>query len=172
MTTARLALILAYSAGVIALVSSSRPEPRQSLQEHPHDRSTLQLSLAAEVLRTAVSFDGAQIGFAGLTPVEVLAWRVVYQSQARDSIFRNLLETATAPGRLYALAGLRFSLYVVGTDSSGYWLASRRLRQSKVRVLTMVGCIGSFTPQDKLVEEIDSGSWTQEFIAGHVFSQH
>ena len=172
MTTARLAVILGYSAGVLALVRPSRPVPTNSSVERSRSASALQLSLAAEVLRTAVAFDAARIGYAGLTPAEVLAWRVVYQSQARDSVFRNLLETATAPGRLYALAGLRFSLYVLGADSSKYWLASKRLRQSKTRVLTMVGCIGSMTPQDELVREIDSGSWTQDFIAGHVFARH
>ena len=182
MTSVRLASILAYSAAVLVILPSAlrtgfqgrieEPDRPQRRSERSPNRSALQLELAAEVLRNAVAFDAPQVGIAGITPTEVLAWRVVQQGQARDSIFTNLLATATPAGQLYALAGLRYSLYVVGADSSIYWSASSRLARSKRFVLTMIGCIGSFRPQDELVKEIDTGSWTAEFLAGHLRGQH
>lgn len=177
MTSVRLASMLAYSAAVLVILPSALRTGLQGRIEQPdrpqrrseqHNRSAVQLELAAEVLRNAVAFDAPQIGVAGITPTEVLAWRVVQQGQAHDSIFTNLLATATPAGQLYALAGLRYSLYVVGADSSIYWSASSRLGRSKRFVPTMIGCIESFRPQHELVKEIDTGSWTSEFLVGHL----
>ena len=102
----------------------------------------------------------------------MLAWRVILQSPGRDSVFRDLLETATPAGQLYALAGLRYGLYVVGTDSSEYWSASARLSRNSQWVWTTIGCIGSRAPLNELVKQIDSGSWTSEFLAGRLLNHH
>ena len=172
MNTTRLIAILAYSAAVLLIARPVAYSPSPVPAEQVRKPRTVQLALAGEVIRGAVAFNAAQVGFAGITPTEVLAWRVILQSPGRDSVFRDLLETATSAGQLYALAGLRYGLYVVGTDSSEYWSASARLSRKSQWVLTTIGCIGSRAPLNELVKQIDSGSWTSEFIAGRLLNHH
>jgi len=173
MNTTRLVAILAYSATVLLIARPAVNAPSPSPMEHPLRKSRiLQLSLAAEVLRSAYAFNAAQVGYGGITPTEVLAWRVIVQSPTRDSLFRDLLMTGTLAGQLYALAGLRYDLYVVGSDSSAYWSASARLHRNFQWVPTAIGCIGGSSMQNELAKEIDSGSWTREFITGRLLPHH
>jgi len=120
------------------------------------------LELAAEVLRTAERFNAAQVGYAGVTPPEALAWRVVMRSQRADSILENIIGTGTRPGQLYALAGLQL------VDSATYKTALRRFTRSDEPVPTMIGCIVSTIPLPTLVKEIDSGLWTRELMVGRL----
>ena len=172
MNTTRLIAILAYSAAVLLIARPAAPSPSPVPAGQFRGPRTLQLALAEEVIRSAVAFNAAQIGFGGITPTEVLAWRVILQSPGRDSVFRDLIETATPAGQLYALAGLRYGLYVVGTDSMEYWSASTRLSRNSALVLTTSGCIVSRAPVSELVKQIDTGSWTSEFIAGRLTARY
>src|SRR5437588_5967700 len=152
---------LAWSFGVIALVLRAAPVgSRQPGQTPPPAAQPLDLAIA--ILRSSERFTSAGIGYAGLTPNEVLAWRVVFHSPDADSIFQNLLGNASVAGQLYALAGLRFN------DSNAFAKAAARLRARAGRVQTIRGCIvGSLTVAEA-VREIERGDWTREFIAGRL----
>jgi len=96
---------IGWSLGVIALVLKSGllspPVVPQTLSQDP-------LSLSIAVLKQTESFKAAAVGVAGSTPNEVLAWRVIFNSPNRESIFRDVLVSGSPSGRLYALAGLWF----------------------------------------------------------------
>ncbi len=172
MPTVRLVALLAYSVAVVALVIPDRDVFRLPVTESSLADPPLRLRLAAEVLRTAERLQAAQVGYAGMTPVEVLAWRVVLQSEQADSLFRDLLRSGTRPGQLYALAGLRFLVDIHRSDVGAYRSASQRLAQSRERVPTTIGCILSAAPLGSLVHEIDAGAWTDEFLAGRLLGKH
>jgi hypothetical protein len=100
------------------------------------------------------------IGPAGITSTQALAWRVVFQSPAADSVFRSLLIDATRPGQLYALAGLFL------TDPAAYARAAAEQRAQGGEVQTQLGCIVSRQPVAVLLNQLDRGEWSAEFIAG------
>jgi hypothetical protein len=114
---------LAWSFGVIALISRSHPF-RESGSLATTDAPDDPLALATAVLRTSDRFTSAGVGYAGLTPNEVLAWRIIFFSPKRDDIFKQFLATASASGQLYALAGLRLS------DSAAFARAAQLLRRA------------------------------------------
>src|SRR6266516_85413 len=97
-----------WSFGVIALALRAVPQVRQR-ERQPVSESSQPLALAVAILRTSDHFTSAGIGYAGVTPNEVLAWRLIFKRPDADSLFQDLLNTATVAGQLYALAGLRFS---------------------------------------------------------------
>jgi hypothetical protein len=118
------------------------------------------LDIAVAILRNAERFSSAGVGYAGLTPNEVMAWRVVFFRGDAESTFKNLLETATPAGQMYALAGLRFGKPDVFTR------AATRLEGRLDRVQTVRGCIGGSETIAELVAEIRKGDWVREYIAG------
>ncbi len=150
-----------WSFGVIALVLRAVPharEPeRQVVPGAPHP-----LAIAVAILRTADHFTSAGIGYAGITPNEVLAWRVIFNRPDADSIFEDLLNTATVAGQLYALAGLRFS------NSGAFPKAASRLQGNLGIVQTIHGCIVSTQTVAEVVREIRQGDWVREFVAGRL----
>lgn len=168
MTTVRFLAVLAYSGALVAL---ARPERATApAGAAPQPRSSL--ALAAQVLGEAEDFSAAQVGYAGVTPPEVLAWRVVLRSDQADSVFRGLIRSGARPAQLYALAGLQFLVQVGKSDSAAYRQAVRRIGRSRELVGTQIGCVGSTMPLDSLVRQIDAGLWTREFIAGRLLRGH
>jgi hypothetical protein len=107
----------AFALALPRLATPDRPDPH-SLVLPPTP-----MELAVTTLRAAPSFDAAQVGYAGIAPPEVLAWRLILQHPKRDSIFSSVLSNASLPGQLYALAGLYFA------DGAAYRRGARELRQ-------------------------------------------
>jgi hypothetical protein len=150
-----------WSFGVIALVLGALPQDRE-LASQPVLDGSQPLALAIAVLRTSDHFTSAGIGYTGITPNEVLAWRVIFNRPDADSIFQDLLNTSTAAGQLYALAGLRFS------NSGAFSKAAARLQGKLSLVQTVRGCIVSTQTVAEVVGEIRQGDWVREFIAGRL----
>src|SRR5438105_4655723 len=147
---------MGWSLGVIALVlKSGLIAPSFSPPINTQDP----LALSVAVLKHAESFKGAAVGVVGVTPNEVLAWRVLFSSPDRDEVFRDLLSTGSLAGRLYALAGLWFE------DANEFATAATALRDQGGTVVTVSGCIASTESVRELVHQIQSGSWTREFLA-------
>jgi hypothetical protein len=171
MSTMRLIAVLAYSAAVAGAAFKAVKAPRPESQPNPSTISP-SLGLAVEVLRSAERFSAAQVGYAGVTPPEVLAWNVILRNEHADSVFRALVVAPGHATQLYALAGLRFLVDVKRTDPEAYRAAVRALGHSREPVWKTVGCIGSQSPLADLVHEVDEGTWTQEFVAGRLLGKH
>src|ERR1051325_11544014 len=91
---------MGLSLSVVALVlKSGLPVAPLASKQDP-------LSVSIAVLKQSEAFKAAAVGAAGITPNEVLAWRVIFHSPDRYSVFRDVLATGSPSGRLYALAGL------------------------------------------------------------------
>lgn len=106
---------------------------------------------AYETLRAARTFAGAHVGIAGTTPDTVLALRLLLEAPAADSLLKRLLDEATLPGQLYALAGL----YLVDPDHTR--AAAARYLASDAEVETMFGCIGGEQKVSDLAAQILDG---------------
>lgn len=147
----------AWSFGVIALVlRSGLVDQRWSVETQ--SRSLDPLSLAATVLRTSDRFGSAAGGYAGTTPHEVLAWRVIFRAPRADNVFKDLLTSASVPGQLYALAGLRLRA------SADFARAAALLRANAGMVRTVRGGIVDDEAVADVVAEIEQGRWTREFL--------
>ena len=157
---------LAWSFAVIALVlksgffDPSTPSPSPS----PQPTGDQRLAMPVDVLTHAEGFYAASVGFAGMTPNEVLAWRAIAQSTDHQALFERLFMSASLPGRLYALAGLWLG------DRAEFDRAARQLRANGGSVRTMRGCIMAEASVASLVAEIEKGNWSREFIMGRLLS--
>jgi hypothetical protein len=161
MTTARLALLLGFTWSVTAttLVLRRPVQDAPTIQFNPSSADPVRL--AAEILRNTDRFASVAVGEAGITSTQTLAWRVVFQSPAADSVFRSLLSNATRPGQLYALAGLFI------TDHTAYVRGAARQRAGGGQVATQYGCIGSQQAVASILDQMDGGHWSREFLAGY-----
>ena len=160
MTNARLALILGFgwSLSTTALVLT---QPAPALPSSSSNAtSTDPLALAAAVLRHTDEFASFAVGIGGTTSTQALAWRVIMQSPVADSIFKRLLAVASRPGQLYALAGLRL------TDSAAYARGAAYQRFLGGEASTLFGCIGGSQSVAGILDVMDRGVWTREFLAG------
>ena len=128
-----------------------------SLEVGP-DQATL--ALPYDILDRAEGFYSAAVGYAGFAPNEVLAWRVISQSPRGQATFQELFRTASVPGKLYALAGLWLG------DRDEFQRAAKALVAQGGTVRTMRGCIVAEESVARLVEEIEKGSWSREFLVG------
>src|SRR2546430_7436308 len=95
---------LAWSFGVVALVLRHMPATPQP-PVTPILQSSTPVDMAINILQNAERFSSAGVGYAGITPNEVMAWRVLFFRADADSTFQNLLETATPAGEPFLLAG-------------------------------------------------------------------
>jgi hypothetical protein len=109
-----------------------------------------------EILLSADKFYGAHVGFGGITPPTVFAYRDLLDRPNADDSFKDLIETATLPGRLYGLAGVYF------TDPSSLPDLSRRFLESSESVPAFFGCILSDTQVKELAQRIVDGSLPRE----------
>jgi hypothetical protein len=121
------------------------------------------ITLAIAILQAAPSLSSAAVGLAGITPTEALAWRTLLQDPEAGKRFKDLLASASPAGRLYALMGLQL------TDREYYGQARKRLVLQGGTVRTFRGCIVSTERVADVVQEIDTGRWTSELLAGRVF---
>ena len=160
MTTARLALLLGFSWSLTTTALSLRPSAQRVPTPPDLPSTTDPVTLAAQILRHTDRFASVGVGPAGMTSTQALAWRVVFQSRVADSVVRSLLRDATRPGQLYALAGL----FV--TNQPTYFLEAARQRAQGGEVSTQFGCIVSHQPVATILDEMDSGRWSGEFLVG------
>ncbi len=109
-----------------------------------------------EILLSADKFYGAHIGFGGITPPTVYAYRDLLDHPNADDTFKELIEEGTMPGRLYGLAGVYF------TDPSSLPDLSRRFLESSESVPAFFGCILSDTQVKDLAQRIVDGSLPRE----------
>ena len=159
MTNTRLSLLLGFSCALTATgLFALRPI---GTQVSPPTRSTVAdpVALAAAILRRTDRFASVGVGFAGIASVQALAWRVVFQSGAADSVFTSLLLDATRPGQLYALAGLYF------VDRPRYAHAAAQQRALGGEVATQLGCVGSLQSVSGILDQMDRGYWSAHFLA-------
>ena len=155
---------LAWSFGVVALVLRHMPATPQP-PVTPILQSSTPVDMAINILQNAERFSSAGVGYAGITPNEVMAWRVLFFRADADSTFQNLLETATPAGQLYALAGLRFRNDVV------FARAAARFEGRLDRVQTVRGCIVGASTVGELVAEIRKGDWVRDYLRGSEYQR-
>jgi hypothetical protein len=160
MTNARLALILGFgwsvSTTALFLLQPAPALPGSSSNATSPDP----LALAAAVLLNTNEFASFAVGVAGTTSTQALAWRVIMQSPAADSVFKGLLAVASRPGQLYALAGLRL------IDSAAYARGAAYQRSLGGEVSTLFGCIGGRQSVAAILDGMDRGVWTRELLVG------
>ena len=147
---------MGWSLSVVALVLKSgllvAPVAPLASKQDP-------LSVSIAVLKQSEAFKAAAVGEAGITPNEVLAWRVIFHSPDRYSVFRDVLATGSPSGRLYALAGLWFG------NAAEFAAGAQKLRTEGGMITTARGCIVSSESLDGLIDEITAGDWSREFLA-------
>jgi hypothetical protein len=115
----------------------ARPGPEPALS--PEGRE------AFRILRDAERFTDDAIYYAGITPVEVRAFRWLMREPEAGPAFAQLAREATLPGRLYALCGLYY------TDPAAFTKAVEPYRASEQTVFFQTGCIGI---RDQAVAEL------------------
>ena len=147
---------IGWSLSVIALVLKSEllvaPVSAAAGTQDP-------LSVSIAVLKQSETFKAAAVGEAGITPNEVLAWRVIFNSPDRYLVFRDILATGSRSGRLYALAGLWFG------SADEFAAGAKKLRMEGGKMMTLRGCIVSSESLGGLIDEITAGDWSREFLA-------
>jgi hypothetical protein len=157
-----LAMLAAVSAaGGFALMRIPSPRVRSPVDSTPvaDVGSRSKWDEAVHTLRTASTFASASVGYGGVVPDAVVAWRTVVAHPMGVRIFLELLHSSTPEGRMYALAGLR------ALDVSGFLSVAAAYRGDRSPVNAMVGCIGFTASAGDLLYELDHGMWIGEFIA-------
>ena len=143
-----LGFILSISLIVVGCSDSTTPQQENQRPEE------------YETLLSADKFYGAHIGFGGITPPTVYAYRDLLDHPNADDMFKELIEEGTMPGRLYGLAGVYF------TDPSSLPDLSRRFLESSESVPAFFGCILSDTQVKDLAQRIVDGSLPRELRDG------
>jgi hypothetical protein len=116
--------------------------------------------LAVQTLKDADRLCAAQIGYSGLAPSELLAWRIIVHTPGRDSIFAELIRSPSRVTQLYGLIGLKL------TNQDLYEVAARGLALDQSLVPTTIGCIVSDSHMADVLVQIREGIWTREFLTG------
>jgi hypothetical protein len=111
-----------------------------------------------ELLKNADKFYGAHIGFGGITPPTVYAFRDLLDHPKADDSFKKLIESAMMPGKLYGLAGVYF------TDPSSLPGLSQQFLESSETVPTLFGCILCDVEVKELAQRIVDGSLPNELL--------
>ena len=165
-----LSLLAAVTAGggyaLAGIASPSIDPPPLALDPVVVDHAMEPLDDALRVLRTTPTFASASVGYGGVVPDALVAWRTVLSHPAASELFVDLLHRGTAEGRAYALAGLR------AIDPRLFLHRARSLRGSAEPVKTMVGCILGMTTMAQVVAELDRGLWIEEFVTASRLRYH
>jgi hypothetical protein len=98
------------------------------------------------ILKETNQFCDTAVGYAGITPDEVKAFRTILNGHNADSLFKRLLEEAKMPAKLYALCGLYY------TDEERFRKEVEKFKNSKEEVETFRGCIISTETVGSIVE--------------------
>ena len=87
------------------------------------------------ILRDAEFFSGPAVGYGGLTPPEMVAFRHFARHSRGGTTFKYLLLTGSLPAKMYALTGLRRS------NPTFFRVAVQPFKLLPVFVPTFFGCI-------------------------------
>jgi hypothetical protein len=148
---------IAWSFGVIVLVFKFGLIAPPALVQSMRNQDPLSLSIA--VLKGADTFKSSAVGFAGSTPNEVLAWRVIFSSPNRDEVFKDILATGSVAAQFYALTGLWFG------EATQFMVGKHIVSNRGGVVRTMRGCIVGTEKVGDVLGEIQHGSWSREFLS-------
>jgi len=149
---------LVFSLAVIAILLKAQPRPAPH-DPQPPDATADPVTLAASILFHAGQLSSATAGYSGITPPEVLAWRVIVFSPGADSVFNSLANQASVAGRLYALAGVKV------TDPVAFAKLALALQRRGGVVSTMDGCAMTTERVKDAVAQIDRGDWIRSFLS-------
>src|SRR5258708_21620212 len=163
MTTARLAVLLAFTAGITTsglyvLGPQPSPAPIRARRALPPPTTNETPGLAISILRRSDRFVSARVGPTGMISNEGLAWRALFDSPARDSLFMTLLASESRPAQLYALAGL----FLI--DHDAYIRSAARQRVEGGDVATLYGCIGGRPAVPGSLREMDGGRRRRQIL--------
>ena len=155
--------LLAWSAGIVAVGLAYReevPEKRiisvVDVRWSPDSASTLERAAMVE-LSKAPSLMESRVGYIGVVPEEVRAWRLLRESPRASRLFQQLLDGSTLPGRLYALAGLQ------AIESRKFEEAFTAIGLLTLQhVQTTHGCLVQEEPLETVLAEVRSGWWSRE----------
>jgi hypothetical protein len=155
------ALTLAWYLGLVAILGMPRRPQLEVGQTPAMPPVEAPIELAVDVLSRATALKSAAIGLGGSLPIEVLAWRMLVEAPASDSLFLQVFrQSRTHAGKLWALAGLR----VVAAAEFERNAAS--LEVSGGEVETVVGCIVGTRPVGGVIKELRRFEWVREYFRG------
>ena len=118
-------------------------------------------ALAVDVLSRATALKSAAIGIAGSPPIEVLAWRILVEAPASDSLFLQVYaQSRNDAGKLWALAGLRV------VAAAEFERQAAPLEVSGREVETVVGCVLGTRPVGEVIRELRRFDWVREYFRG------
>lgn len=118
--------------------------------------ATMDLDFAMREAAAAQDFQSAAVGYAGVRPRSVTAWRVIRGAPDAVDRFSRLLDASSPAAQLYALAGLQ------AADAKAFRRALPRFAGRTDQVRVVRGCEVSTEPFDQLVREIEQGIWARE----------
>lgn len=154
-------LTLAWYLALVGLVGSHRSAELQSPPSLAMPPVEAPIQLAVDVLSQATALKSAAVGFAGSTPTEVLAWRLLVEAPFADSLFLRVLSQSQRPaGKLWALAGLR----VVAPQV--FEREAVTLEAGRIEVQTIVGCSLGTRPVRVVIRELRRFHWVREYLGG------
>ena len=133
------ALVIIFASAVLSVLGCVAVELSPSARD------------AFEIVKKSDTFCDEHVGYSGATPREVTALRKLVKEKEANRIFTELLEDASTPGKLYALCGLYFCDYVE------FQRRLKPFRVSKLKVKTLMGCIGSEELVKDLVQVNEAG---------------
>jgi hypothetical protein len=150
---------MAWYLGLVIIAAPSRQATR-SMQPETTFIAPRPVAMAEAYLGAADRLYAVQVGYAGTTPPQVLAWRIILENPDADVVFQRLLQTGTRPAKVYALAGLEW------LHSPAFPAASARLRAEGGDVDVTIGCVPSTESLSGILDEVAQGHWAAEFIVG------
>lgn len=116
--------------------------------------------LAVSILRNAEQFSSASVGFVGITPNEVIAWRAIAYGEDAENTLVQLVRSASPAGQLYALAGLRFR------NEAAFAREARRFKNRSDQVSVASGCLVGSVSFKEILAQIERGEWIKGFVRG------
>jgi hypothetical protein len=134
-----LILILALSILTGASTAFAQREVDSSIELSPEGR------YAFGVLMSAKRFEDTHVGYGGELSELVVAYRQIMKEPKRVSVLKFLLENASKPGQLYALAGL------FDADHDYFRSAVTAFKDDESEVNTLSGCVGGLRKVSEIV---------------------
>jgi hypothetical protein len=152
----RLILLTCYSLGAILLILRAQgPTPTASLAPSPR-------ALALAILRNTDYVSVGPAGFAATIPAPILAWRTLVDDSEAPRLFKDLLETGTPSGQVYAMAGL----FLVDPDAFAEGLS--RLRSQLGPLPWQDGCVLESLTSEGIIVALQTGQLTHRLLAAAV----
>ena len=135
-----------YAASVVTPPPAAAPAPDPA-------------ELALLVLERAERFTSGAVGPGGITPPEVLAWRVTAQQPDAEQRFARLVISQNGAAAAFGLAGMAYV-------APGRLPIARRViaRRATTRVATLRGCVPGTETLGVLLEQLAAREWWPEYL--------